>query len=214
MKPGLEALFAYVGPGYLLCPGNQTSPGWPLGTWFALTQATKCALRVAIARGRLMTHVWQLASGSRHRDGDRQVRVHSVSARHECQCTIRDEAESVLPLVSMIELSATTVAERKGWALGDRQSEIRCVTFGCNLDIVFLWIRLQISEIKASYITIHKIYFIFWNPFKFRGLVRSHVLHALKNAHGLLEMCVQVKVMVTLRVRMLLMVRVRRSLSV
>ena len=102
----------------------------------------------------------------------------------------------------------------EGRALGDRQSEIRRVTFGCNLDIVFLWIRLQISEIKASYITIHKIYFIFWNPFKFRGLVRSHVLHALKNAHGLLEMCVQVKVMVTLRVRMLLMVRVRRSLSV
>jgi len=149
MKPGQETLFAYVGLGYLLCPGNQTSPGWPLGTWFALTQATKCAQRVAIARGRLMTHVWQLASRSRHRDGDRQVQVHSVSVRHECQCTIGDEAESVLPLVSMIELSATTVAEGKGWALGDRQSEIRCVTFGCNLDIVFLWIRLQISEIKA-----------------------------------------------------------------
>ena len=113
MKPGQEALFAYVGPGYLLCLGNQTGSGWPLGAWIALTQATKRALRVAIARGRLMTHVWQLASGSRHRDGDRQVRVHSVSARHECQCTIGDEAESVLPLVSMIELSATTVAERK-----------------------------------------------------------------------------------------------------
>ena len=124
---------------------------------------------MAIARGRLMTHVWQLASGSQHHDGDRQVRVHSVSMRHECQCTIGDEAESVLPLVSMIELSATTVAERKGWALGDRQSEIRCVTFGCNLYIVFLWIRLQISEIKASYITIHKASILYiLGPFEFK----------------------------------------------
>ena len=38
-KPGQEALFAYLGPSYLLCPGNQTGPGWPLGAWFALMQA-------------------------------------------------------------------------------------------------------------------------------------------------------------------------------
>ena len=36
-KPSQAALFAYVGPGYLLSPGNQTGPGWPLGAWFALT---------------------------------------------------------------------------------------------------------------------------------------------------------------------------------
>jgi len=35
------------------------------------------------------------------------------------------------------------------------------VTSGCNLDHVLLRIGLQIKEIEASYIIIHKVYFIF-----------------------------------------------------
>ena len=51
------------------------------------------------------------------------------------------------------------------------------MTSGCNLDLVLLRIGLQINEIEASYITIHKVYFIFWGPFKFGGPVRSHGPH-------------------------------------
>ena len=82
-------------------------------------------------RGSLTTHVWRPALASRH--SDRQALVRSASARHECQYAIGDEV-----------------------AIG-----IRCVTFGCHLDLILLWIRLQINKIKASYITIHKVYFIF-----------------------------------------------------
>ena len=105
-------------------------------------------------RGSLTTHVWRPALASRH--SDRQALVRSASTRHECQCAIGDEV-----------------------AIG-----IRCVTFGCHLDLVLLWIRLQINKIKASYITIHKVYFIFWKPFKFAGPMLSHGPHGPRDAPG------------------------------
>ena len=61
----------------------------------------------------LTTHVWRPVSASRHRDGDRQARVHSASVRHECQCATGDEVVSGLPSVSVIESNTAAVAERK-----------------------------------------------------------------------------------------------------
>ena len=52
------------------------------------------------------------------------------------------------------------------------------MTSRCNLGLVLLWIGLQINKIEVFYITIHKVSFIFWGPFKFRGPVQSHRSHA------------------------------------
>jgi len=54
--------------------------------------------------------------------------------------------------------------------------------FWCNLDLILLRIWLQINKIEAAYITIHKVYFIFWRPFKFGVPVRSHSLHTPRDA--------------------------------
>ena len=60
-----------------------------------------------------------------------------------------------------------------------------------NLGLILLRVKLQIHGIEASYVTIHKVYFIFGGPFEFGGLARSHTLHAPKDAldsvHTLLE---------------------------
>ena len=56
------------------------------------------------------------------------------------------------------------------------------MTFGCNLGLVLPQIELQINEIEASYITIHKVYFKFWESFKFGGPVRPHNPHGPKAA--------------------------------
>jgi len=107
---------------------------------------------VVVARGHLTTHVWRPASVSQHRDGDRQTRV-----------SVRDKRQSGVGIAFGVgdQVECRRGRRAEGRASGDRQSEIQRVTSGCNLDLVSLRIRLQISKIEASYITIHKVYFIF-----------------------------------------------------
>ena len=74
----------------------------------------------------LTTHVWRPVLASRHRDGDRQARVHSASVRHECQCATGDEVVSGLPSVSVIESNNAAATERKAgcWTIDNQEYDV------------------------------------------------------------------------------------------
>jgi len=104
-----------------------------------------------------MTHIGRPASESRYCDSQVRVRSRSTSVRHECQCTTREN--SVGDRVEC-RRGRRRGHRAEGGAPDDQQSGLRCVTSGCNLDVVLLRIELKIKEIETFYITIHMIYFI------------------------------------------------------
>ena len=69
-------------------------------------------LGVAVARERLMTHVWRPVRASRHCDGDRQARICSIFA--SLRVLVRVRRRSGVGLAFVIELSAIVAPERKG----------------------------------------------------------------------------------------------------
>ena len=70
-------------------------------------------LGVAVARERLMTHVWRLVRASRHCDGDRQARICSIFVSLRVLVRVRRRSGVGLAFVSVIESSTAATAERK-----------------------------------------------------------------------------------------------------